>query len=334
MADFVSFGEVLLRLSPPGAERLIQTTSLDVCYGGSEANIASALAQWGVKGEHVTQFPDNEIGLAAKQSLQSYGVITNHCTVSNHRMGVYFLEHGSSLRAPKVVYDRFDSAFANVDPSAFDWNEILNDAKWFHWSGITPAISATAAQACKEAIATARKKGIIISGDINYRRVLWQYGKTPLELMPELIAQCDIIVGGLTDFENSLNITGAGADAFERACSEVQKKYPQVKRIFNTTRNTHHASHNDLQGLLCSGQQLITSKNYTINPIVDRVGSGDAFMAGVVYQSLNKASDAEVLEFATAAAAYKHSIPGDVLLATRDEIDSIINSKNVGKLLR
>jgi 2-dehydro-3-deoxygluconokinase len=334
MTTVVTFGEVLLRLSAKDSQRLPQSSGFDVHYGGSEANVSSVLSQWGVSSEHVSQLPDNDLGEAAMQSLRKFGVDVSHSTRSPHRMAIYYLEHGKSLRAPKVVYDRFDSAFANLDPASFDWDEILKDARWFHWSGITPAISATAAKACKDAITVARKKGITISGDINYRRVLWEYGKTPLQIMPELIEQCDLLVGGLTDFENSLNIRATGETAFEKVCNEVQKKYPQVKQIANTMRKTHHATHNELQGVLWDGKLLIQSKVYSINPIVDRIGSGDAFMAGLIYKSLTKAAHQEAIDFATAAAAYKHTIPGDVLHASAKEIESIVIEENIGKLLR
>ncbi len=334
MAAVVTFGEVLLRLSAPGASRLVQSSSFDVCYGGSEANASSVLTQWGVPSAHVTQLPDTAIGEGAIQSLRKFGVDVSYVTQSNHRMGIYFLEHGTSLRAPHVVYDRFDSAFANLDPSVFDWDEILKNAKWFHWSGITPAISASAAKACKDAIEVARKKGITISGDINYRRVLWQYGKSPLDIMPELIAACDVVVGGLTDFENSLNIKASGANAFEKVCEQVQKKYPQVKKIANTLRETTDASHNNLQGLLWNGEKIISSKVYTLTPVTDRIGSGDSFMAGYIYKSLKQENEMNTIEFATAAAAYKHTIVGDVLVASVAEIESVMKSENVGKLLR
>jgi 2-dehydro-3-deoxygluconokinase len=334
MAHVVTFGEVLLRLSAPNSQRLIQSNTFDVHYGGSEANAACVLSQWGITTEHVSQFSDNDMGDAAMLSLQKFGVNVSCITRSHHRMGIYFLEHGNSLRAPKVVYDRFDSAFANLYPSDFDWDEILKDAKWFHWSGITPAISASAAKACNEAIRVARKKGITISGDINYRRVLWQYGKTPLDVMPELIAQCDVVIGGLTDFENSLNIKATGEKAFEKVCSEVQRKYPQVKKIAKTLRETYDASHNQLQGLLWNGEKLVHSKTYTLSPIIDRIGSGDSFMAGFIYKALYNKTDQELIDFATAAAAYKHSIPGDVLQASVAEIELITNKENIGKLLR
>jgi 2-dehydro-3-deoxygluconokinase len=334
MATVVTFGEVLLRLSAQGSQRLIQSNAFEVQYGGSEANVASVLSQWNVAAEHVSQFSDNDMGDAALQSLRKFGVDVSHITRSHHRMGIYFLEHGNSLRAPKVVYDRFDSAFANLHPSDFDWDEILKDARWFHWSGITPAISAAAAKACKDAIGAARKKGITISGDINYRRVLWQYGKTPLDVMPELIEQCDVVIGGLTDFENSLDIMATGDAAFEKVCNEVHKKYPQVKKIANTLRETHDASHNQLQGVLWNGKKLVHSKTYTLSPIVDRIGSGDSFMAGFIYKGLKGENDQAIIDFATAAAAYKHSIPGDVLQASVTEMELIASNENIGKLLR
>jgi 2-dehydro-3-deoxygluconokinase len=334
MAAVVTFGEVLLRLSAKDSQRLIQSNAFQVHYGGSEANVACTLSQWGVSSEHVSQFPGNDLGDAAIQSLRKFGVEISHSTRSPHRLGIYFLEHGNSLRAPMVVYDRFDSAFANLNPASFDWDKILSDAGWFHWSGITPAISASAAHACKDAISVARKKGITISGDINYRRVLWQYGKAPLEIMPELIAQCDVLIGGLTDFENSLNVKATGETAFETVCSEVQKKYPQVKKIAKTLRETHDASHNQLQGVLWSGKKLVHSKTYTLSPITDRIGSGDSFMAGFIYKAMRNESDQDLIDFATAAAAYKHTIPGDVLQASVEEIGSITRNENIGKLLR
>jgi 2-dehydro-3-deoxygluconokinase len=334
MARVVTLGEVLLRLSSAGADRLVQAQCFDVVYGGSEANVAAALSQWGVPSAYISQFSENAIGDAALQSLRKFGIDVSHITKSHHRMGIYFLEHGNSLRAPHVVYDRFDSAFANLSPAAFDWKEILKGAKWFHWSGITPAVSAAAAQACKDAIAVARKMNITISGDINYRRVLWQYGKTPLDVMPELISQCDVVIGGLTDFENSLSIKGDGESAFEKICNELQKEYPQIKVIAKTLRETHDASHNTLKGILWNGENLISSKAYNLAPIIDRIGSGDSFMAGLIHQKLQQKSDRQVIEFATAAAAYKHTIPGDVLHARLEEIESIIESDNIGKLLR
>jgi 2-dehydro-3-deoxygluconokinase len=333
MADFISFGEVLMRFCAPGAQVLSQASSMDLVYGGSEANVAAALAQWGTSSCHVTQLPDHSIGIAAKQSLLSYGINTNHIIHKPGRIGIYFLEHGIAMRAPKVIYDRFNSSFEHLDPSSFNWDEILEGARWFHWSGITPAISANTAQACKDAIRVARKKNITISGDINYRRVLWNYGKSPKEIMPELIAQCDWVIGGITDFENCIGLNQKTED-FEQACVEIQKKYPQIKFISTTHRKTFNASHNNLQGLLWNRKKITTSKVYDIQPIVDRIGSGDAFMAGLVQSALHNKSENATIEFATAAATYKHTMPGDVLVASVTEIESIMEEKNIGKLLR
>ncbi|MFZ5972164.1 MAG: PfkB family carbohydrate kinase [Bacteroidota bacterium] len=334
MAQVVTLGELLLRLSAPGATRLVQSNVLDVSFGGSEANVAAALSQWGVSTKYVSQFADNVIGDAAVQALLRFGIDVSNIKKSKHRMGIYFLEHGNSLRAPHVVYDRFDSAFANIESSSFNWDEILQDAEWFHWSGITPAISASAANACREAIAVARKKNIVVSGDINYRRVLWQYGKTPLDVMPELIAQCDVVIGGLVDFENSLNIKASGKHAFEKVCTEVQKKYPQVKQIAKTLRLTADASHNELQGFLWNGEKIVSSKTYRLLPIADRIGSGDAFMAGFIYKCLQREKNQQVIEFATCAAAYKHTMQGDVLQAKAKEVEMITRNESIGKLLR
>jgi 2-dehydro-3-deoxygluconokinase len=333
MADFVSFGEVLMRFSAPDAQVLSQASNMDLVYGGSEANVAAALAQWGTSSSHVTQLPDHSIGMAAKQSLISYGVNAKHIIHQPGRIGIYFLEHGAAMRAPKVIYDRFNSSFEHLNPSSFNWDEILEGARWFHWSGITPAISASAAQACKDAIRVARKKNITISGDINYRRVLWNYGKSPKDIMPELIAQCDWVIGGITDFENCIGLSEK-TEIFEQACAEIQKKHQQVRFISTTHRTTFNASHNNLQGLLWNGKKIWASKVYDIQPIIDRIGSGDAFMAGLVQSALNEKSESAIIEFATAAAAYKHTIPGDVLMATVTEIESVMEEKNIGKLLR
>jgi 2-dehydro-3-deoxygluconokinase len=330
----VSFGELLLRLSTMQAQRFQQAKAFEVTYGGSEANITSALALWGIPSAHVTVLPDNEIGEAASQLMRSYGLNTSFFRSGTGRMGIYFLEHGTSLRSPKVIYDRFNSAFSNLSKGEFDWDVILKGAKWFHWSGITPAVSQSAADACKEAIQTAKRMGITVSADINYRRVLWQYGMRPIDVMPELISMSDVIVGGITDFENCMGIKLAPDQSFEQACEKVKSQFPHIKTMANTFRVTHTSSHNELQGILWNGQDAEKTKNYFINPITDRIGSGDAFMAGLIYQSLKGAPNRQIIEFATAAAAYKHTIPGDVLVAPVEEIENCMNEQNIGKLLR
>jgi 2-dehydro-3-deoxygluconokinase len=212
-----------------------------------------------------------------------------------------------------------------------DWNGILKDASWFHWTGITPAISQGAADVCFEAIQAARKNNITISGDINYRRNLWQYGKTAREIMPALIESTDVIVAGITDMENCVGITG---ETFDEACSALKKAYPNTRKVLTTERASISSSHNKLKGLLWNGKKVIQSREYDLTHIVDRVGAGDAFMAGLIYASLQKMDDAATIEFATAAGAFKHSVEGDVNRASAEEIQTLVRGENIGKLLR
>jgi 2-dehydro-3-deoxygluconokinase len=245
-------------------------------------------------------------------------------------MGLYFLENGAMQRSSKIIYDRFDSAFANFDGEAIDWDTIFEDADWFHWTGITPALSEKSAAITLKALQVASSKGLMISGDINYRRNLWQYGKGPLEVMPELIQYTNVIVAGLVDFENCMDIK---ADDYEEACLKTRKNFPNIKYITTTERNSISASHNQLQGLLWNGRELLTSNIFEMTHIVDRVGGGDAYMAGLIYGLLNY-PDQKALEFAVAASVLKHSITGDANLVSLEEVESLVKGENVGKLLR
>ena len=327
----ITFGEIMMRLSTPGFARFTQVDSLNVLYAGSEANVASSLSHFGLSAAHVTRFPENDLGQAATQTLQRYGVDTQYIIYGPERMGVYFLENGSMQRASRIVYDRFNSAFAHIKRGMIDWEMILKDASWFHWTGITPAISQGAADVCAEGIQMARKHNVTVSGDINYRRNLWQYGKTAREIMPALIESTDVIVSGITDMENCVGISG---DTFETACASFKKSYPNIKKVATTERNSISSSHNKLKGLLWNGKQLHQSREYDLTHIVDRVGAGDAFMAGLVYGMLNKKEDASTIEFATAAGAFKHSVEGDVNVASAEEIETLVKGENIGKLLR
>ena len=327
----VTFGELMLRLSPPSPERFIQAKEFEITYGGSEANVAVSLSLFGIACTHVTRLPENDFGKAAAAHLQSTGVNIEHIHFGGSRIGIYFLEHGADHRSSRVIYDRSDSAFANVKSAQFNWDEILQGAAWFHWSGITPAISDGAADACYQAIRTARKLGVKISADINYRRNLWQYGKDAHEVMPPLIAESDIIIGGLPDFENCMDITESD---FTEACKKVQQKFPSVVKIVNTQRTSIHSSHNKISAVLWDQRALLQSKEYELTHIVDRVGSGDAFMAGLIYGWLSNWKDQEVLEFATAACALKHTIAGDINLVSIEEVETLMKGVNIGKLLR
>ena len=326
----VTFGEIMLRFSTQAFSRFTQSTAFNVTYAGAEANVAVSLAHFGIPSAHVTRFPNNDLGEAATQALRKYGVDTDSIIYGEERMGLYFLENGSMQRASRIIYDRFDSAFANIKKGSIDWNVVLKGASWFHWTGITPAISQAAADVCLEALSVAKKNGITVSGDINYRRNLWQYGKTALDVMPSLIQYCDVIIAGVTDMENCADISGR---TFEKACLNFKQRFGNVKKIATTERQSINSSHNKISSSLWNGK-LIKSREYDLTHIVDRVGSGDAFMAGFIYSMLNEMDDQQILEFATAASALKHSIEGDVNVISVSEIENLVKGENVGKLLR
>lgn len=327
----VTFGEVMMRLSTSSFSRFTQATHFGVLFAGSEANVAASLSLFEVPAAHVTRFPTNDFGKAAVQSLNKYGVQTNHIIYGDERMGVYFLENGAMQRSSKIIYDRFDSAFAHIKKGMIDWEEVFTNAGWFHWTNITPAISQGAADVCMEALLAARKKGITISGDINYRRNLWQYGKSADQVMPALIEHTDIIIGGAMDIENSLGIK---ASSYEKACEQVMKKCLAVKKISTTHRESISSSHNKISAQLWNGKKLLNSKEFDLTHIVDRVGAGDAYMAGLIYGWLSGKNDQDTLEFAIAASALKHGIEGDVNLSTVDEVETLVKGENIGKLLR
>jgi 2-dehydro-3-deoxygluconokinase len=327
----ITLGEVLMRLSTPGFSRFTQAEQFNALYAGSEANVASSLAILGIPSAHVTRFPANDLGNAATQSLKKYGVDVSHIIYGDERIGIYFLENGAVQRASRIIYDRFNSAFAHIQKGMIDWDTVMKQASWFHWTGITSAISQGAADVCYEAIQAARKHGVTISGDINYRRNLWQYGKSARDIMPALIELTDMIVAGVTDMENCVGITG---DSFEAACKNFIKANPNTKKIATTFRESVSSSHNKLQGVVWNGKELFKSREYDITHIVDRVGAGDAFMAGWIYSMIKKKNDQQAIEFAMAAGTLKHTIEGDVNLSTVEEIEDLVKGENVGKLLR
>ena len=327
----ITLGEIMMRLSTQGNARFTQANNLNILYAGAEANVAASLALFGIKTAHITRFPDTDLGVAATQTLSKLGVDTSYILYGPQRMGLYFLENGSMQRSSRIIYDRFDSAFSHILPGSVNWGEVFKDASWFHWTGITPAISQSAADVCLEALQAAKKKGLTISGDINYRRNLWQYGKTALDVMPALIDYTDFIVAGIADMENSANISG---ETFEKACKNFMKRFSNLKKITTTLRDSISSSHNKLSAVLWNGKELLQSKQYDLTHIVDRVGSGDAYMAGLIYGLLTEQTDQQAIEFAVAASAWKHSVEGDVNLATVAEIEALVKGENIGKLLR
>lgn len=336
MKKIVTLGEVMLRLVPPNNNRFSQTTSFNATYGGGEANVAASLAQFGLTAMHVTAFPENAIGTAAINMYKQLSVDTTWMLQRGKRIGTYFVEFGSALRASKIVYDREFSAMAMAQPEWFDWDEIFDGADWFHWTGITPALSDNCRLITQQAIQKANEKGITVSADVNYRSNLWQYGKTAQEVMPDLVAGCDVVTCSERDAEEIFGlvpVTEIG-NTFESSSTQMMQLFPRIKKIITTRRNSHSASHNALQGIMFDGLNYTESQTIDIEPMIDRIGGGDAFIAGFIYGELMLNSSAESLDFAVAASALKHTINGDVNLVSVEEVKDIVAGDTSGRIKR
>jgi len=342
LAEVVTFGEIMLRLNPLGFQRFVQANSFEVSYGGAEASVAISLAQYGISSAYVTCLPANEIGQAAINYVRRFGVDTSHVVRSGERIGIYFLEVGANQRPSKVIYDRAHSSIAEVKPGTIPWNSIFSGAKWFHVTGITPAISQSAADACLEAAKAAKDEGLTVSCDLNYRGMLWKYGKTAKEVMSELIRYADVAIGNEEDCEKVFGIMGAdvqvakevSADRYLEVASKLKALFPNLRKICITLRGSISASHNTWTGVLYNGKKLYSTANYDITHIVDRLGGGDAFAAGLVYGVLTGKSDQEALDFAVAASALKHSINFDPNLVSVQEVQSLLESGGAGRIQR
>ena len=346
MNKVVTFGEIMLRLSPPDFLRFSQTNSFDVVYGGGESNVAVSLANYGVPVEFVTRLPKTDIGECALMEMRKRGVGTSHITYGGDRLGIYFLETGAVSRGSKVVYDRANSAMAEIESGMIDWDQVFDGASWFHWTGITPAISKSAADVCLEAVKIASERGITISTDLNYRSKLWQYGGNREAIMTELTSYCDIILGNEEDAEMQFGIKPEGldintqgnevkAEAFLSVCKQMMKKFPRAKKVIITLRGSISASHNSWAGVLYDGEKMYESIQYQITDIVDRVGGGDSFVGGLIYGLLNYPNeDQKALDFAVAASCLKHTIKGDANLVTVEEIEKLMNGDASGRVNR
>ena len=346
MKKVVTFGEIMLRLSPPGNLRFSQANSFDVVYGGGESNVAVSLANYGVPVEFVSRLPQNDMGACAMMEMRKRGVGTQHIAYGGERLGIYFLETGAVSRGSKVVYDRAHSAMAEITAGMIDWDEVFEGVSWFHWTGITPAISQGAADACLEAVKIASEKGITISTDLNYRAKLWKYGQPSEPIMTELTAYCDVILGNEEDAEKhfgikpeGLDITTQGdqvnAEAFQSVCEQMMKKFPKAKKVITTLRGSISASHNTWAGILYDGKNIYISPEYQITHIVDRVGGGDSFMGGLIYGLLEYPEDDQnALNFAVAASCLKHTIKGDANLVTVAEVEKLMSGDASGRVAR
>jgi len=345
MKRVVTFGEIMLRLSPPGFKRFSQASSFDVVYGGGESNVAVSLANYGVDCDFVTRLPDNDLGDCALMELRKRGVNTSKIVRGGERLGIYFLETGAVSRGSKVVYDRAHSAMSTIEKGMVDWKAVFKDVDWFHWTGITPAISQGAADACLEAIQVANEMGVTVSTDLNYRKKLWKYGKEPNEVMPELVKGCDVILGNEEDAEKHFGLHPEGVDvthggsvdgkAYLSVLKQLQEMFPRAKRVITTLRGSISASHNTWSGVLYDGSTLYEAPTYDITHIVDRVGGGDSFMAGLIYGMLEYGHDNQkALNFAVAASCLKHTIKGDANLVTVDEVEKLMAGDASGRVSR
>lgn len=346
MKKVVTFGEIMLRLSPPGYQRFSQANQFDVVYGGGESNVAVSLANYNVPVEFVTRLPENDLGACALMEMRKRAVGTNHIIYGGNRLGIYFLETGAVNRGSKVVYDRANSAMSEIEPGMVDWKTVFQEAQWFHWTGITPAISQGAAAACLEAVKIANAMGLTVSTDLNYRAKLWKHVGYREEIMTELTSYCDIILGNEEDAEKhfeiqpeGLDVTTQGeavkADAFLSVCEQMQAKFPRAQKIITILRGSISASHNSWSGVLYDGTTLFKSSEYQITHIVDRVGGGDSFMGGLIYGLLHfPDDDQKALDFAVAASCLKHTIKGDANLVTLTEIEKLMNGDTSGRVAR
>jgi len=340
----VTFGEIMMRLSPPGFLRFSQARSFDVIYGGSEANVAASLAGFGIPVDYVTRLPKNDLGEACMRFLREQGVGVDKIVWGGERLGIYFLEMGAVARGSKVVYDRAHSSIATIERGMIDWEKVFADAHWFHWTGITPAISAGAADVCLEAAQKAKEMGLTVSCDLNYRRNLWKWGKKAGEVMPELVKTCDVAIGNEEDAAAVFGIHALDTDVtagkveaaqYRYVCEELVKRFPNLKTVAITLRGSISASHNTWSGVLYEGGTMYEAPTFDITHIVDRVGGGDSFMGGLIYGMLTYGDDRQsALNFAVAASCLKHTIFGDFNLVTVDEVTKLMGGDASGRVAR
>lgn len=343
----VTLGEIMLRLKPPGFDRFFQSPSFEASFGGGEGNVALSLAQFGKDVAFVTALPPNAIGDACVRYVRSYGVDTSYITRQGERMGIYFLEGGANQRPSNVIYDRAHSAMSTATIDTFDWEAIFSGAAWFHLTGITPAISATAAELSLHAVKTAKEHGVTVSCDYNFRKKLWKYGKAAPEVMRELVKHVDVGIANEEDCQRSLGVSVSAGDwqqavasgqldtgKYKALAQKMFETFPNLRYQAITLRESFSANHNGWSACLYNGETFFVSRRYDITDIVDRVGGGDSFAAGLIYGLHSEMADDDALNFAVAASCLKHSINGDVNLVTVDEVARLSGGDASGRVQR
>ena len=334
----ITFGELMMRLHSPNGKRIIQSNSFDVAYSGAEANVAVLLARLGLHVKFISRLPQNDFAEAALNVLQSQKVDTSQVIRGGERLGLYFTEEGNQLRPSRVVYDRKNSSFATLAPGMIKWDEVFENAGWFHWSGISPALSQSVADVCKEAINAARKKGVMISADFNYRSTLWDYGKKPAELMPSLLNDCELIVGDIDTAKTYFGITIADdamvENRFKSFAEELKKKLPSMKSLAMSFRGKNDLQQLTYSGALMTDGKYFFSKKHDIPLVTDRLGTGDAFNAGLIFNFIHQNDGQKAIDFATACGVLKHSIAGDLALINKEEIEQFIQTGPHDRVIR
>ena len=331
MARIITFGEIMLRLKSPALERFFQSPSLEATFGGGEANVAVSLANYGMDAAFVTALPNNAIGEACRRDVRSFGVDVSNIKMTDGRMGIYFLETGSNQRPSKVVYDRADSAIAIAPLDLFDWEKIFDGADWFHISGISPAISASAAELSIAACKAAQKMGVTVSCDLNYRKNLWKYGKEAKEVMGELAKYIDVAIANEEDFQKSLGITASSdvesgsldRNVYEGIAKKAMELYPNIKRVAITLRESKSADRNDWAACIYDGKEFYVSRKYEITDIVDRVGGGDSFASGLIYGLMTFDDAEKAVNYGAAHGALAMTTPGDTSMATKADVEKL-----------
>jgi 2-dehydro-3-deoxygluconokinase len=339
---YITFGEIMLRLKPPNWERFFQSPFLEATFGGGEANVAVGLARFGLNVAYVSVIPNNLIGDACIGELRKQGVDTSLIMRKGNRLGIYFLEAGANQKPSKIIYDRSHSAIAEAKPGDINWDKVFDGVSWFHITGITPAISLSALELSLEAVKKAREKGITISYDLNFRRKLWKYGKSAPQVMSELVKYVDIVIGNEEDCQKSLEVkidvnVESGklqAEKYKELTKKVLNLYPNIKKIGITLRESYSTNYNGWSAVLNNREEFLISKKYEIHNIVDRVGAGDTFAAGLIYGFNKLDNDEEALEFAVAASCLMHSIPGDLPLLSVEEVKSLAKGEASGRVQR
>ncbi|SMC90136.1 sugar kinase [Moheibacter sediminis] len=330
----VTFGEVMMRLSPAGNRMLRQSNSMEFFFGGTEMNVAASLSVLGLNTKHITAVADDFVGEAAIASMQSFGINTSNVIKNEHPLGTYLLEVGSGNRSSRIAYNRLNGSFANINPSELNWNEILEDAEYFHWTGITPGISENAYLSLKEALQVANSKGIQITTDPAYRSNLWKYGKKGQEILVELVGLSTIFIGGVNEINEILGTNfNSDKEGFIEASQKLKSEFPSIKNIFDKIRMGKSASNQITQGRAWLDGEYFETNELEVNNVVDRIGTGDAFAAGLIYGLIHFDTE-KALNFANAACAIKHTILGDANLASAEEISEVMNGNSGGRIKR